>query len=74
MGSVRGSNPDSNRQTQMKNALEAYYKGYRKAKRHNSPGACSTCRRANGEVIDIMIVVFGQADHKNGHCYFTYST
>ena len=63
---------DANRQQQIYNANIAYSKGYRKAKRHNGFNACPTCRHANGEVLDIMTVIYGQADHKFGQCYFSY--
>jgi len=66
--------PDFYRQQQMHNAYVAYNKGYKKAIRHTNSMACWGCSKANGEVLDILDVVNGYADHRNGHCNWTYTT
>ena len=63
---------DSNRQFQMEAANIAMRNGYTRARRKASTIACEKCDSLDGEILDIFVVMSGQADHRNGQCTFTF--
>jgi hypothetical protein len=71
---VRKDNPDldSNREIQADRATDAVLDGFKFAKRNSQDDACEWCREHDGEIIPIMQVVDNKADHKYGHCTFTF--
>ncbi len=63
---------DSNRKVQQALAKNAWMNGFTKAERYIETGACEWCIDHAGEIIDIRVVMNGNADHPNGHCYYRF--
>jgi len=63
---------DLNRSVQKVLSHRAKMNGFRHAQRYIETGACGWCYDHAGEVIDISLVISGEADHPNGHCYYRF--